>query len=458
MRSDGGVTAAELAKQKPVSVVESGPAAGVIAASFYGKTLRLRNIMSFDMGGTTAKAGLIKDCTPNLVTEYEVGGKVHSGRIIKGSGYPIRFPFIDLSECSAGGGTIAWVDAGGALKVGPISAGAIPGPACYDMGGQDPTITDANLVLGRLNPNYILGGTMKVNGQLSIETIEEKICNQTELNVLQAAVGIVGIVNSTMAKILRIVSVERGHDPRDFTLIAFGGAGPMHACALAEDLGISKIVIPPSPGFFSALGMLTADFKYHSTHPILKSFDEVDPTSIEEMYKEMEDKDRRIMEKGNTTFLDTFCVRQVDMRYQGQAFELIVPTSRPFDEARLKQLILAFHDKHRSVYGYAIDGSAVELVNLRLETIGVTSKPNLRKALLGKPDASEALKTIRSVFFEDSKIYTECPIYDRQRLTPGNVVEGPVIIEQYDATTVIYPRWNGFVGEYGELTVTMDDR
>ncbi len=454
MRSDGGIATAETVKRTPACVVESGPAAGVIAASFYGRMLGLGKVMSFDMGGTTAKAGLVRDYAPDVVTEYEVGGKVHSGRIVKGSGYPVRFPFIDLSECSAGGGTIARVDAGRALRVGPVSAGADPGPACYGMGGEEPTVTDADLVLGRLNPHYILGGRMRVRHDLSQKAIREKVAAPLGLDVFEAAAGIVGIVNSTMAKILRIVSVERGYDPRGFILMAFGGAGPMHACAMAEDLGIQRVVVPPNSGLFSAMGMLAADLKHHSVHPVMKIVSEVHSSAVEEAYGEMEKEGRVVIVGGSSALLSVFFVREADVRYRGQAYELTIPTLRPFDHTAMKHLVEGFHERHRSVYGYAVEGGIVELVNLRLTSVGVTSKPRLTKMSMVDPDASGAILTTRGVFFEDSAEYMGCPIYDRERLKPGNVVEGPAVIEQYDATTVVYPRWRARVGEYGELTLT----
>lgn len=454
MQSSGGIASGDEVRRVPASMIESGPAAGVIAASFYGKLLGTEDILSFDMGGTTAKAGLVRGYAPDVVTEYEVGGRVHSGRIVKGSGYPVKFPFIDLSECSAGGGTIAWVDAGGALRVGPTSAGAEPGPACYGLGGEEPTITDANLVLGRLNPDYILGGRMRIRRDLSERAIRVRTCGRLGLDVVQAAAGIVEIVNSTMAKILRIVSVERGYDPREFTLMAFGGAGPMHACALAEDLGIPRIVVPINPGLFSALGMLAADFTHHISRPVMKSVDEVGVDTIEETYKEMEEAGGEVLARESTALTDVFFVRHADMRYRGQAYELTVPATKPFDEGGLRTLVERFHDRHRSVYGYAVEGEGVELINLRLIAVGVTAKPEMqRKASIGQ-DVSHALLASRDVFFERYGKYVESPVYVRERLEPGNVMEGPCVIEQYDATTVVYPDWRAVVDEFGSLTLT----
>lgn len=453
MQSSGGIASGDEVRRMPASIIESGPAAGVIAASFYGKLLGLENIMSFDMGGTTAKAGLVKGYAPDVVTEYEVGGRVHGGRIIKGSGYPVKFPFIDLSECSAGGGTIAWIDAGGALRVGPISAGADPGPACYGLGSKEPTITDANLILGRLNPNYILGGRMRIRRDLAERAIRVRICDKLRLNVVQVAAGIVEIVNSTMAKILRIISVERGYDPREFTLMAFGGAGPMHACALAEDLKIPRIVVPINPGLFSALGMLAADFRHHISRPVMKNIEEVKVNAIEEKFKEMEGAGREAL-AGESTITNVSFIRYADMRYRGQAYELMIPVPKPLDDDGLIKLVEGFHEKHRSVYGYAVEGEEVELINLRLITVGVTSKPEIQRSTSTEQNSGNALSTSREVFFERYGKYVKSPIYMREKVKPGNIMEGPCVIEQYDATTVVYPNWRAVMDEFGSLILT----
>lgn len=454
MQSSGGIASGEEVGRIPASIIESGPAAGVTAASFYGKLLGTENVLSFDMGGTTAKAGIVRNYASEVVTEYEVGGRVHSGRIVKGSGYPVKFPFIDLSECSAGGGTIAWVDAGGALRVGPTSAGAEPGPACYGLGGEEPAITDANLILGRLNPDYMLGGRMRIRRSLSERAIRAKICSELGIDLVQVAAGIVEIANSSMAKILRIVSVERGYDPRGFTLMAFGGAGPMHACALAEDLGIPRIVVPVNPGLFSALGMLAADFTHHVSRPVMLSVDEVEVDTIEGIYREMEEAGRGVLAGRSTPLTDIFFVRQADMRYRGQAYELTVPAEKPLDDEGLRTLAERFHDRHRSVYGYAVEGEGVELINLRLTAVGVTPKPEMKRIAPTGRDLSQALLTSRDVFFERCERYVKSPVYVRERLEPGDVVEKPCVIEQYDATTVVYPGWRAVVDEFGSLILT----
>lgn len=457
MQSNGGVASRSAMTERPVGLVESGPAAGVLASSFYGKTLEIENIISFDMGGTTAKAGVIQGGAPEIVTEYEVGGKIHSGRIVKGSGYPIRFPFIDLAECSAGGGTIAWVDTGGSLRVGPISAGADPGPACYKKGGEKPTVTDANLILGRLNTNYLLGGRMKVYSGLSKKAIDKEICGKTDLGLTEAATGIIRIVNSTMAKILRIVSTERGHDPRQFVLNSFGGAGPMHACALAEELHISSIIVPTDPGLFSALGLLTADFKHTLSKAIMKTVNDIKPSDIESIFKRLQAKGKKSLESQGVKPGDISFLRLLDMRYSGQGYELTVsafvtPTNEEFD-----RVVDDFHNKHKAIYGYAAREENVELVNARLVAIGTLAKPKLvKRKLCERKPPLEALLTRRNVFFVKCKDYVECPVYNREKLKPGNLIYGPAVVEQYDSTTVVYPRWKSRVDGFGNLLMSFE--
>ncbi len=450
MQSSGGITSGETVRDLPASVIESGPAAGVIAASFYGKLVGLENVLSFDMGGTTAKAGILKAYMPEVVTEYEVGGNYHVGRIVKGSGYPVRFPFIDLSECSAGGGTIAWVDSGKALRVGPLSAGAEPGPACYGHGGEAPTVTDANLLLGRLNPEHLLGGKIRINRDLSEKAVKSSICDILEIGVVQASSGIIRIVNSNMSKILRIVSIERGYDPREFTLMAFGGAGPMHACALADDLGISSVLIPLNPGLFSTLGMLAADSTHHFVRPIMKGADEIDVIYIKNLCIEMEREGRKVLDNEGSHFNNTHFMFYADLRYHGQAYELIVPISKPIGKNSLSDLIKSFHEKHRLVYGYSVDKGRVEVVNLRLTAVGVTSKPILRKMNSAVKEPIKASSN-RQVFFEELDKFIDCPIYLRNQLKAGNIINSPSIIEQYDSTTIIYPSWEATVDGYGNL-------
>jgi N-methylhydantoinase A len=455
MRSDGGIATKKIVSKKPVSMIESGPAAGVTASAFHGKLVGTKNILSFDMGGTTAKAGAIRDATPEVVREYEVAGKVHSGRILKGSGYPVRYPFIDLAECSAGGGTIAWVDEGKALQVGPISAGAEPGPACYGKGGRQPTVTDANVVLGRLNPKYMLGGRMKIYPKLAEKAVLTEICEKTQLELTQAAVGIIKIANSAMARILRIVSVERGHDPRDFVLMCYGGAGPMHGCALAEELKIPEIIVPPNPGLFSAYGLLAADFRNNLAKAIMELIDEVDIKKVEGAFQKLEHRGAELLEKQLVPRTNMHFVRQMDLRYFGQSYELTVPTLKPLTKRAFRQTVESFHRKHMAIYGYAVKDEPVELVSAKLIAVGLVEKPRFKEQLTHREKPSKDATTAkRKVFFEQNEDYIETSIYRREKLKAGNVIDGSAVIEQYDATTVVYPNWLAYVDRLGNIVLS----
>ena len=446
MQSNGGLARSNVVSMKPATIVESGPAAGVIAAAWLGEMTGVRNIISFDMGGTTAKVGTVRGRIPEVVPEYEVAGTIHMGRLVKGSGYPVRFPFIDLAECSAGGGTIAR-EHNGSLQVGPISAGALPGPACYGRGGTEATITDANLVLGRLNPDELLGGEMK-NQPGNAEKVYKELGSKLGIDEYEAAVSVIRIANSMMGKILRIVSVERGYDPRDFALVAFGGAGPMHVCALAEELQINRVILPRNPGMFSALGLLTADLFHDYSNPVLSGTRDVDPESVEELFQAMEEQGKATLDlEGVTVEMQTF-LRTLDMRYKGQGFELNVETSGRFTVESVKEALTGFHSKHMEVYGYMDEGEPVEIVNAKLRAIGLLETPRLVES--GSNGRSEPRET-RKVFFESLGDWADTGVYDRRGL--GKEIEGPAIVEQYDSTTVVYPGWTLRQDGHGIMTL-----
>lgn len=458
MQSDGGLTTKQTAVAKPVSMVESGPAAGLVACSIYAQKLSFKDILSFDMGGTTAKAGIIQNGKPEVVMEYEVAGKIHSGRIVKGSGYPVRFPFIDLAECSAGGGTIAWVDEGGNLKVGPVSAGADPGPACYGRGGLKPTVTDANLLLGRLNPEYILNGKMKLHPDLSKKALQEEM-SATGLGLEEAAAGIIKIVNSQMSRILRIVSVERGFDPRKFTLTSYGGAGPIHACALAEELQISKIVVPPNPGLFSAYGLLAADFTSDFVQAVTGKTGK-NPSNIERLFATLQRKTLKTLTLQGIKPEKIKFSRQLDMRYFGQSYELTIPISNPLTKRNYEEIVTAYHQKHKAVYGYERRQEPVEIVNVRLTAVGLVKKPKLRKekTVMRKEPQKSATLARRKVYFEKQDCFEDTPIYLREKLQSEAVFSGPAVVEQYDATTVVNPGWTAEVDAFGNIILTVSRR
>jgi N-methylhydantoinase A len=452
MQSSGGVSKSEQVQQLPVSIIESGPSAGVVASRFIADFLDLPKIISFDMGGTTAKAGTIVDKSISLTSEYEVGGDVHSGRITKGSGYPARFPFIDLAEISAGGGSVAWVDQGNALRVGPISAGADPGPACYGQDGEDPTITDANLFLGRLNPEGLLDKTFKIYPELAEKSIQKKIAEPLSLDVTESALGIVKIANNNMSRILRIVTVERGLDPREFILNAFGGAGPLHACALAEELRITEIIIPNNPGLFSAMGLLFTDAKHTYVKSIRKKLRDIDYSNLEQSYLILEKQGLVVLTEEGFKATSIAHKRFVDLRYVGQGFELQIPIEgiNLQNKKSKDQIMMRFNEKHQSIYGYILEDEEVELVNIRLNSLGLIEKPRLMKIIDGsKKPKSDAQQESREVYFEEFKGFKLTPIYSREKLLAKNEIIGPVIIEQYDTTTVVPPNWKAKVDSFG---------
>jgi N-methylhydantoinase A len=439
LSSSGGLVSLEVARSRPVVAVESGPAAGVVGAAEVAKILGRSEVLSLDMGGTTAKAGCIVDYTPLIVPEMEIGGRVHLGRSIKGSGYPVRYPSVDIAEVSAGGGAIVMADEIGILKVGPISAGAVPGPACYASGGEAPTITDANLILGRLG-SKLLGNEMELDTELAIRSMEE-VGKRVGMNAIETAAASIRLVNLHMARALDIVSLERGQDPRRFSLMAFGGAGPMHAMELAEQVGIHTVIVPPHPGLFSALGMTMSDMKYAYVRGVLKQLNDLPDAFFEETWEHMAQEalsDIRHATKETTPKFSSF--RTADVRYLGQGFELEVDVPAQFNRLNLREL---FERKHQSVYGYRHIGEPLEVTALRLTVTISTVKPSLNTMTSsGLKGRSE---TRRKVWFNDG--WNETTVLWRDNLSTSQSVNGPAIIEEYDSTTVVPPDWNCNNGE-----------
>ena len=412
MSSSGGLVDINEALNKSVQLIESGPAAGVIASASF---LPEENLISFDMGGTTAKAGVVINGKFEITSEYEVGGEVHHGRVVKGSGYPIRFPFVELAEVSAGGGTIIWRDEANALRVGPISAGADPGPICYNKGGNKPTITDANLVLGRLGEE-LLGGNMKLYKEKALEGLS-RLGDPYEVSKVA-----LDLVNLEMARAIRLVTVERGLDPSNFSLIAFGGAGPQHALYLADEIGIKRVIIPPYPGLFSALGLLLADWRFEAR----KSY----PRDLERDFKELENKLIERLKK-----VDYF-IRYADVRYKGQGWELTIQVPENVNEIRK-----VFEDKHLATYGFVMSDREIEIITIRVFAIRrrVTPKISPTFGNENKP------KEIRKVLIEDDWVNTE--VYVREKLPKGFEIRGPAIIEEYSSTIVVKPGWKALVDD-----------
>jgi len=456
MQSNGGVLTFNQAAEKPVYMVESGPAAGVIAANFVGGSLGHSDIISFDMGGTTAKAGLIMNGRPKVTKEYEVGAEARPGvGQSRGSGYPIRTPVIDLIEIGAGGGSIAWVDSGGVLRVGPRSAGADPGPICYAKGGKDPTITDANLVLGRINPHYFLGGEMELDVAAAEEGIRKKCAEPLGLSVVNAANGIIEIANAAMVNALRLTTVRRGYDPREFVMVAFGGAGPLHANRLCAEMQIPLLVIPVSPGTTSALGLLATDVKHDFSRTRIMKANRLDASEINGIFAAMEKDGKRLLTHEGIDSKDISFLREIEMRYVGQSYELAIMC--PDGSLTLEDLHLIcnrFHPEHERTYGRGYPEEMIEFVNFRLTAIGTIVRPPLRKLNTNGHSLGDASKGLRPVFFAEAGQFTDTQVYDRYRLSAGQRLSGPAIVEEMDSHTVLHPGFNAQVDPFGNLLVS----
>jgi N-methylhydantoinase A len=458
MQSSGGIMSADDAMKRPVRMLESGPAAGVTAAAHFAKLMGLPDAISFDMGGTTAKVGLILDGRPSVLPEFEVGSASGSGTgLAKGSGYPILAPVIDLVEVGAGGGSIAWIDPGGLMRVGPQSAGADPGPVSYRRGGTEPTVTDANLVLGRLDPDSLVGGELQLSREAAREAIAAKCAWPLGMDVNEAAMGIVEIANTTMVGAMRLISVQRGYDPRDFTLVTTGGAGPLHANRLAQELGVPSIVVPPSPGVASALGMLVTNLRYDYRLTRLQPLADLRLDELNSLFARLESEARVAMKDRGLNEDHTVLERYLDLRYVGQSWNLSVPVPRTeLGVADVGKLREAFDSQHERRYGFSVPDEPVELVNVGLSATGIVRKPKLREVPKGGASPDAALIAKKAVYFAESGGFTDAPFFDRYRLQVGNVVRGPAVIQEMDATTVIHPGYTAEVARHGVLLIQIE--
>ncbi len=452
MQSNGGISGADVVRERPVYMVESGPAAGVTAAVHIGTLAGLSNLISFDMGGTTAKAALVKNGRPSFSTDFEVGARAVSGRgSTRGRGYPIHTPVLDLVEVGAGGGSVAWVDSEGLMHVGPNSAGADPGPACYGRGGRESTVTDANLVLGRLATDNFLGGRMRLDPDAAQRAIEERCARPAGLSIVAAAQGIVEIANASMVAAIRLVSVERGHDPRDFALVAFGGAGPLHANALAEALAIPTTIVPAEPGVASAVGLLLANLAHDFSRTHVSRLAQADVEELERTFAGFEREGRTIIE-GEALAAGVRLMRSMDLRYVGQSYELRIPVpDGTLRQEHLARIADRFHEEHARSYGFAAAEEPIELVNIRLTVIGDVAKPQSARAASAAPWPTRPRGT-RQVFFAGVG-FVDTPIFDRGTMAKGHRVNGPALIEQVDSTTVIHPGYSGAIDASSNIVI-----
>src|SRR5712692_9848516 len=448
VQSNGGIMSPEVARQKPAYMIESGPAAGVLAAARLAKEAGLDKVLSFDMGGTTAKACLVENGLPSEKAAGEIGGGVNvtTYQFYKG-GHALRVPSLDIVEVGAGGGSIAWIDDGGALRVGPHSAGAEPGPVCYDRGGQEPTVTDADVILGYMNPEAIAGSTLRINRQAAWEAIEHRLAEPLKLDVLRAAYGITQVANAAMMRALRAVSTERGRDPREFTLIAFGGAGPIHAAALAENLGITRVLVPLFPGLFSALGLLLADYRHDYIRSIALALDKIDPQAIVRQYEELEAAAREeLLQEGVTEGAIRF-ERQVDLKYGYQVSELTLPFPSEARLANLRtELARLFTEAHKQAFGYDRD-DAIELVNLRLQALASAGRVRFSDLVAPVSAAEQEQSISRQAYFGPARGTLETPVRCRVDITEEQA--GPLIVEEPDTTVVVPPGWSVRLDEQG---------
>jgi N-methylhydantoinase A len=440
MKSDGGVMTLESATRRPAYITESGPAAGVIACARMARALALENVISFDMGGTTAKAAMIEAGEPAKTTEYEVGSGINlSSKLVKGGGYPIKLPFIDVSEIGAGGGSIISVDPAGGLRVGPRSAGASPGPVCYGAGGTEPTFTDAMVTLGFLNPVAIAGGRVKLHADRARSVLQERVANPLGLALEDAAHGVYTVAAATMTRAVKAVTTYRGRDPRDFTLVAFGGNGPIAAAAVAEALSMKKVLVPPAPGVFSAVGLLLAEVEHEFTSTVLGAFTHLGDVEFARVFADLEARARREMQEEGHSAERLQLRRLAEMRYAGQAYELAVNV-RPGDP--FADVLTRFHEEHLKTYGHRSDSDPVDLVSVRIlaRVVPLDDSMNYaRLATAARHTREPQPASSRRAYFGKSFGFIDTPIIDRATLgTQWRA--GPLIVEEYDSTCVIPPR------------------
>ena len=456
MQSNGGIISWTEATRMPCRIVESGPAAGVIAAAHFGQLAGRNNLISFDMGGTTAKAGLIENGEVRQSAGQELGTGINISRILQGGGYYVGAATVDLAEVGAGGGSIAWVDDGGVLKVGPHSAGADPGPVAYGLGGENVTVTDANLLLGRIPADDFLGGQMSMDVAATRRVVEEKLAKPLNLTVDDACAAVIEVANASMLKMLRIVTVEKGCDPADFTMVAFGGNGAVHGPELAGDLGIGEVIVPPAAGVLSAQGLLVADVRYDFRQTHVRPVLEGDMAEIEGVFAALEAQGKAALRLYGLDPKEIEFQRTADMRYRRQAYEINV---RLADEALKNsdaaQIVENFHTLHERLYGRRDPVGVVEFVTLCVSAIGNSRQLEYQPLAAGDGSAEHALKRHRKVFFRDAGII-DCPHYAREKLLAEDSLTGPALIEADDSTVVVPPGWRVRCDRLGNLILTRE--
>ena len=457
MQSNGGLTPAAEAAVKPVNVVESGPAAGVVGARAIARQSGLADVISFDMGGTTAKASLIERGEYTRTREYSVGGGIMAGsRLLTGAGYLLNVPAIDLAEVGAGGGSIVRIDTGGSMQVGPRSAGARPGPVCYGLGGEAPTVTDANVVLGYLNPSFLCGGELRIDAAASARAIERSVAGPLGLPPEHTAWGARQVAIANMIRAIRAVSSERGRDPRGNALFAFGGNGALFAAGMAAELGMKTIVVPPAAGLFSAFGLLYAEIEHHYSRTVRRVLRDADPDAIDAVYRALEAQAEAQLAADGFDAAHRACGRTAMLHYQGQIYELEVPApAGRIDRAALDALAESFGREHERTYGHrAGAGEPVELVTAQVLGRGLGERPRVpeRLVLAARETASGGS---RRAYYGPAVGWIDTPVVTREALARGGGGDGPCIVEEYDSTCLVPPGARAGVDARGNLVLSL---
>ncbi|MFD2761144.1 hydantoinase/oxoprolinase family protein [Lentibacillus juripiscarius] len=444
MQSNGGTTTFEEAKKVPINMVESGPVAGIYGAAVLGDLIGEENMIAFDIGGTTAKCSLIEKGEVKVSTDYYIE------RNDRNAGYPIKTPVVDIVEIGNGGGSIAWLDEAGALKVGPESAGAVPGPVSYGQGGTEPTTTDANLITGRLSADNF---DYDVDLNLVREVIQDKIAAHFDMTAEEAALGIIRIANSNMLNALKLISIRKGHNPQDFTLVAFGGGGSMHAPALAKELGVKKVVIPVASPVFSAWGMLMSDLRHDYIKTFIKRLNSLEQNEIFEQWEQIDNEAYEQFNNEGIAKEEVVFNRYADMRYLGQEHTVKVPVpDGDWSGEHLQEIVETFHQLHEQNYTFRLDDTETEIVNLHVTAFGKVEKPEFKKRETSTSLEDAKIET-REVYFENPKGWVHTDVYNRELLPANETIQGPAIVEEKAAVTVLYQGQTLKVDGYGNLII-----
>ncbi|GAA1802787.1 hydantoinase/oxoprolinase family protein [Nesterenkonia flava] len=442
-QSNGGVIPFATAEAMPVRLVLSGPSTGVVGAAQICSAAGFDDIITFDMGGTSSDISLVQGGRPKVTSGMELDGR------------PIRSPMLDIHTVGAGGGSLGWIDTGGHLRVGPESAGAFPGPACYGN-GERAAVTDANVVLQMLNPEYLLNGQMKIDREKSVDAVR-RLADPLGLSVEETALGILRVVTANMARALRVVSVQKGYDPRDYALVPFGGAGPLHASRLARELGMSRVVVPEIPGAQSAMGLLMTDVKADFMRTRITSLTHETASQVANVFAELSAEAAAWFAEEDVAEEGRRLVRRLDLRYAGQNFELPVEMPEELGEDGMEVIAQAFHAEHERVYGYSSPEARLEAVTFRVEAQGSAPRVELRHSELGGEDPSGAAIGTRETCFDPKEGFRSITVYDRSKLMPGNVVQGPAVVEQMDTTTILLPGDRCVVDSLRNLVITIGE-